>query len=101
MTTALVAVTRSGAEKAAPVEAPARKAEAEGRWTLQIVSTPDASEAKRVAAKAKAAGFRTEIITEKGLAKVRLTGAMDRKAADASMQRLKNHGFKPFAIKVD
>ncbi|NTV75144.1 MAG: SPOR domain-containing protein, partial [Holophaga sp.] len=73
----------------------------EGRWTLQLVSTPDAAEAKTVAGKAKAAGFKTETLSEKGLFKVRLAPATKRDAADASMQKLKNHGFKPFAIKVD
>ena len=84
-----------------PAPAEAVKAEAEGRWTLQLVSTPDAAEARVVAGRAKAAGFKTETITEKGLLKVRLTSSMERKAADASIQRLRNHGFKPFAIKVD
>jgi cell division protein FtsN len=89
-----------------PAEAPKapeapKKAEAEGRWTLQLVSTPDASEARTVAGKAKAAGFKTETISEKGLFKVRLAGATGRDAADASMQKLRNHGFKPFAIKVN
>ena len=84
-----------------PAPAEAVKAEAECRWTLQLVSTPDAAEARVVAGRAKAAGFKTETITEKGLLKVRLTSSMERKAADASIQRLRNHGFKPFAIKVD
>jgi cell division septation protein DedD len=84
-----------------PAEAPAKKTEGEGHWTLQLVSTPDAKEAKTVTAKAKAAGFKTDTLSEKGLLKVRLTGAMERKAADASLLKLRNHGFKPFAIKVD
>jgi cell division protein FtsN len=90
--------------KPAPAEAakqPEAAKPAEGHWTLQLVSTPDAAEARAVAGKAKAAGFKTETITEKGLLKVRLTSSMERKAADASIQRLRNHGFKPFAIKVD
>jgi len=73
----------------------------DGRWTLQLVSTPDAAEARTVAGKAKAAGFKTETLSEKGLFKVRLATATRRDAADVSMQKLKNHGFKPFAIKVD
>jgi len=89
-----------GAKPAAEA-APARKSEPEGHWTLQLVSTPDGAEAKTVLAKAKAAGFKAETITEKGHYKVRLTTAMTREAADASTQKLRNHGFKPFAIKVD
>lgn len=96
------------APKAKAAEAPkpeAKKPEPakqeESRWTLQLVSTPDAAEAKTVAGKAKAAGFKTETLSEKGLFKVRLAPATKRDAADASMQKLKNHGFKPFAIKVD
>jgi len=96
------------APKAKAAEAPkpeAKKPEPakseDGRWTLQLVSTPDAAEARTVAGKAKAAGFKTETLSEKGLFKVRLATATKRDAADASMQKLKNHGFKPFAIKVD
>lgn len=83
----------------APEPAPA-KPEAE-LWSPQLVSTPDAGEAKAVAAKAKAAGFKTETVAEKGLFKVRLVPGASRTAADAAMQRLKNHGFKPFAVRVD
>ena len=95
-------------EEAKPAEPPkppaaesVKQAPAVEHWTLQLVSTPDAAEARVVAGRAKAAGFKTETITEKGLLKVRLTSSMERKAADASIQRLRNHGFKPFAIKVD
>ncbi len=78
---------------------PAKKDE--GRWTVQLISTPDAAEAKAMAAKARAAGFRTDTLAEKGLFKVRLASPTPREAADASMQKLKTHGFKPFPIKVD
>ncbi len=78
---------------------PAKKEE--GRWTVQLISTPDAAEAKAIAAKARAAGFRTDTLAEKGLFKVRLASPTPREAADASMQKLKTHGFKPFPIKVD
>ena len=54
-----------------------------------------------MASRAKAAGFATEIVTEKGLRKVRLTGTMKREAADAALLRLKKHGFKPFVVKVE
>jgi cell division septation protein DedD len=84
--------------KAEPAPKPA---EAPGQWTLQLVSTPDSAEARAVLAKAKAAGYVAETITEKGLFKVRLTAPMKREAADASIQKLRNRGFKPFAIKVN
>lgn len=70
-------------------------------WTLQLVATADAAEAKRVAAKAKAAGFATSILKEKGQLKVRLTASSDRKAADRTTEKLKKAGFKPFAVKVE
>lgn len=70
-------------------------------WTAQIVSTPDAGEARAMAARARAAGFKTETVAEKGLYKVRVTPGLPRDAADATMTRLRNHGFKPFAVKVD
>ena len=87
-------------EKPAAAEPPKKAAAAEF-WTLQLVSTPDAAEAKTVAGRAKAAGFATETITEKGLRKVRVVGTMKREAADAALVRLKKHGFKPFVVKVD
>jgi len=87
-------------EKPAPAEPPKKAAAAES-WTLQLVSTPEAGEARTVASRAKAAGFPTEIVTEKGLRKVRLTGTMKREAADAALLRLKKHGFKPFVVKVE
>lgn len=87
--------------KPKPAPADARKAETDVQWTLQLISTPDGAEAKAVMGKAKAAGFRAETITEKGLFKVRLASSMKREAADALIQKLRNHGFKPFAIKVD
>ena len=71
------------------------------RWTLQLISTPDAAEAERMAAKAKAAGFPTATISEKGLFKVRLAAPGPREAVDGTALKLKNRGFKPFAIKVE
>jgi len=70
-------------------------------WTLQLVATVDAAEAKRVAAKAKAAGFATSTLKENGQLKVRLTASSDRKAADRTTEKLKKAGFKPFAVKVE
>jgi cell division septation protein DedD len=84
-------------EKAAPEKKPA-----EGQhWTLQLVSTPDQDEAQRMVAKVRAAGFPATVAHEKGLYKVRLTQVMAREAADATAARLKNRGFKPFAMKVE
>lgn len=71
------------------------------RWTLQLISTPDPAEAQRMAAKARASGFPTATVLDKGLHKVRLIQPGTREAADATAQKLKNRGFKPFAIKVD
>jgi len=81
----------------------AGKAKAEGapRWTLQLISTPDAAEAQRMAAKAKSSGFDTATIAEKGLFKVRLAAPGPREAMDAMALKLKNRGFKPFAMKVE
>lgn len=70
-------------------------------WTLQLVSTPDAAEAKRVADKAKAAGFATTTLKDKGQVKVRLAKPADRATIDKAAEKLKKAGFKPFAVKVD
>ncbi|HEX9082010.1 MAG TPA: SPOR domain-containing protein [Holophagaceae bacterium] len=73
---------------------------AEGQvWTLQLVATPDAAEAKRVAARAKSAGFATTTARERGQYKVRLDASGDRAAMDATALRLKKAGFKPFPVK--
>ncbi|WP_243322759.1 SPOR domain-containing protein [Geothrix sp. SG200] len=77
--------------------APAR----EGAWTLQLVSTSDAAEAKRVADKAKAAGFTTTTLKDKGQLKVRLAKSADRAAIDKTAEKLKKAGFKPFAVKAE
>ncbi|WP_243295040.1 SPOR domain-containing protein [Geothrix mesophila] len=77
--------------------APAR----EGAWTLQLVSTSDAAEAKRVAEKAKAAGFATTTLKDKGQLKVRLAKSADRAAIDRTAEKLKKAGFKPFAVKAE
>lgn len=72
-----------------------------GRWTLQLVATPDAAEAKRVADRAKAAGFATTTVKEKGQVKVRLARAADRAAMDRTAEKLKKAGFRPFAVKAE
>jgi cell division protein FtsN len=81
--------------------APDRKVEAAVMWTLQVGSTPDPAEAQRMAAKAKGAGFPTATVAEKGLYKVRLTQSGPRETMDTVAQKLKNRGFKPFAVKLE
>jgi len=80
---------------------PAEKPAVPEAWTLQLVATAEAAEAKRVADKAKAAGFATTTVKEKGQLKVRLTKTTDRAAADKTAEKLKKAGFKPFAVKVE
>jgi cell division septation protein DedD len=82
-------------EEAKPAE------EKSEHWTLQLVGTKDAAEAKRVADKAKAAGFKTTTVKEQGLNKVRLAKADSRAAIDKQLEKLKKAGFKPFPVKVD
>ena len=82
------------------VKTPEKPARPEA-WTLQLLATPDAAEAKRVADKAKAAGFATTTVKEKGQLKVRLTKSADRVAVDKTAEKLKKSGFRPFAVKVE
>lgn len=70
-------------------------------WTLQLLATSDAAEAKRVADKAKTAGFATTTVKEKGQLKVRLTKTADRAALDKAAEKLKKAGFKPFVMKAE
>jgi cell division septation protein DedD len=81
-------------------KAPEKAAEPEA-WTLQLVATEEAAEARRVALKAKAAGFATTTVKEKGQFKVRLTKPADRTTMDKAAEKLKKAGFKPFAMKVE
>jgi hypothetical protein len=85
---------------ASAAEAPAA-APAASRWTLQLVATPDAAEARRVAERAKAVGFATTTVKEQGQVKVRLSRAADRATLDRTAETLKKAGFKPFAVKVE
>lgn len=71
------------------------------RWTLQLVTTTDPTEIDRLAAKAKAAGYGTTVIKEKGVLKLRITQVGAREKIDASAAKLKDAGFKPFAVKVE
>jgi hypothetical protein len=91
-----VDATAPAAKDTAPAPAPAA-----GHWTLQLVATPDAAEARRVADRAKAAGFATTTVKEKGQVKVRLSKASDRAAMDRTAEKLKKAGFKPFAVKAE
>ena len=79
----------------------AKPAEASDAWTLQLVATSDAAEAKRVADKARAAGFATIILKEKGQVKVRLAKPAGRATMDRAAEKLTRAGFKPFAVKVE
>jgi len=87
-------------EPKAEIKAAEKPAQPEA-WTLQLVATAEAGEAKRVADKAKAAGFATTTVKEKGQLKVRLTKSSDRATADKTAEKLKKAGFKPFAVKVE
>lgn len=80
--------------------APAKAAEAD-LWTLQLVATSDAAEAKRVAEKARTAGFATSSTKDKGQIKIRLAKPADRAAMDKVAEKLKKAGFKPFAVKAE
>jgi hypothetical protein len=70
-------------------------------WTLQLISTAEIAEAKLMADKAKATGFATTTVREKGQSKVRLAKPGTRAAMDKVAERLKRAGFKPFAVKVE
>ena len=89
----------------APKEEPKPDAKAAEKpadtWTLQLVSTADAAEAKRTAEKAKAAGFATTTVKDKGQLKVRLAKSADRATTDKTAEKLKKAGFKPFAMKAE
>jgi len=79
----------------------AKKEEFKGdKWTLQLVSTPDETEAKRVAEKSKAAGFTPHIVKEKNLFKVRLVKPGTRAEMDAAAARLKAKGQGSFPVKT-
>lgn len=77
------------------------KSKEKGKWTVQLVATSDPGEAKRIAARATAAGFPTVLIEEKGVSKVRISKPTTKEAADALAERLKGRGFKAFPMKAD
>jgi cell division septation protein DedD len=82
------------------IKAPDKPAPAEA-WTLQLLATAEAAEARRAAEKAKASGYATNTVKEKGQFKVRLAKSADRAAMDKTAEKLKKAGFKPFAVKVE
>lgn len=77
------------------------KAEAGDRWTLQLVATPDHAEATKVAARAKAAGFPARVLKDGKAWKVRLAKSAPKESADATGEKLKAAGFKPFAVRAE
>lgn len=77
------------------------KAEPGDRWTQQLVTTTDPAEARRVAARAKEAGFDTVELKTGDAIKVRLKGRMSKADADSAGAKLKEKGLKPFAVKTD
>lgn len=80
---------------ATPVAAPS------GKWTLQLLSTPDRAEADRTSAKAKAAGYTAQIVKDHGTYKVRWKHAGTKPDVDAMATKMKAAGFKPFAVPVE
>ncbi len=72
-----------------------------GKWTLQLLSTPDRAEANRISAKAKAAGYAAQIVKESGAYKVRWNHAGAKPDVDAAAVKMKAAGFKPFAVPVE
>lgn len=68
-------------------------------YTLQIISTPDAAEAKRVAGKAKLMGLECVVVKEKGLHKVQLAKLGTLQAVTKTKNRLAGAGYKTFILK--
>jgi outer membrane biosynthesis protein TonB len=78
-----------------------KAAEAGDRWTQQLVTTTDPAEAKRIAARAKEAGYDTVEVKAGDAIRVRIKGRMAKTDADAVGAKLKEKGLKPFAVKVE
>jgi outer membrane biosynthesis protein TonB len=91
---------KSEAETKKDVPQPEKSTSVE-HWTAQLLSTTDASEATRMAARAKAAGFAATTVKEKGTIKVRLTHSGKRAEVDATVSKLKAKGLHAFPIKID
>lgn len=83
-----------------PLAKPESKAEAE-RWTLQLLSTTDEGEAKRMADKAKGAGVATATLKDKGQYKVRVAKPGSKSDMDALAKKLKAKGLDSFAVRVE
>ncbi len=94
-------------KKAEPKPEPKAEPKAEAkpapgeRWTQQLVTTTDPAEAKRIAARAREAGFETVELKAGNAVKVRVKGFMSRTDANAAAEKLKEKGLKPFAVKVE
>ncbi len=73
----------------------------EEKWTLQLVATPDETEAKRVAEKTKASGFTPTIVKGKGQFKVRLAKGGTRAEMEAAAVKLKARGQASFPVKAE
>lgn len=71
------------------------------KWTLQLVSTPDKAEADRVSAKAKTAGYASQVMKDGLYYKVRWNHAATKPDVDAAAMKMKAAGFKPFAVPVE
>lgn len=99
--TAPKADTKADSKADTKADAKGEKAPEAELWTLQLVSTAEIAEAKLMADKAKATGFATTTVREKGLSKVRLAKPGTRAAMDKVAERLKKAGFKPFAMRVE
>ena len=96
-----VAKTEPKKEAPEPKKEQPKTAEPGERWTQQLVTTTDAAEAKRIAARAKEAGFETVEVKAGDSIRVRIKGRMAKADADAVGAKLKEKGLKPFAVKVD
>jgi cell division protein FtsN len=84
-----------------PAEPKAGAGSGTERWTLQLVATEDRAEATRVAARVRAAGFPANVVRDGSAWKVRLARAAPKDAADAAAEKLRQAGFKPFAVRAD
>lgn len=98
--------TPKAADPTTDKDAPEAKAKPESpkgaeRWTLQIVSTPDESEAKRVAAKIKGAGYKPTVVKVKNQFKVRLATNGTRPEMEAASAKLKAKGLASFLVKAE
>ncbi len=84
-----------------PSPPPSPRPTPEPRWTLQLLATTDAPEAKRTAERAKAAGFPSVVLVQQKQHKVRLQREGTRTDAERWAAQLRAKGFKPFPVKVD